>query len=332
MIPNNLSGMRIVRVLVTGGVGVIGVRVVRKLLDRGIEPVVFDLRPDFTLMADLLGQFNFVAGDVTDFDSLDRVLREQNIARIVHLAAFIDPDMGKQAFRSFNINTCGTVNLLEAARLVGIARFVSASSRAVYGETPHGVGEPGYKPLDEDHPKHPVSAYDVTKLAAEQMGKLYRDLHGIEFAGLRFAGIYGPGKQARHGKMSLRSRLVEDPFEGKPVHLERGGDQLDDIIYVDDVAEALVLAVLATRLNHHAYNIGTGKGQTLRHFADAVRVVIPKADIEIGPGLNPMGFDAHYYAILDISRARADFGYQPRFELVDGVRDYVESLHAIGHP
>ena len=156
------------RVLVTGGVGVIGVRVVRKLLERGIEPLVYDFRPDFSLMPDLVGRFEFVAGDVTDFGSLSRVVREQNIERIVHLAAFIDPDMGTQAFRSFNVNTHGTVNLLEAARLGGITRVVCASSRAVYGETPHGVGGPGYKPLDEDHPKHPVSAYDVTKLAAER--------------------------------------------------------------------------------------------------------------------------------------------------------------------
>jgi len=318
-----------VRVLVTGGVGVIGVRVVRKLLERGIEPLVYDFRPDFSLMPDLVGRFEFVAGDVTDFGSLSRVVREQNIERIVHLAAFIDPDMGTQAFRSFNVNTHGTVNLLEAARLGGITRVVCASSRAVYGETPHGVGGPGYKPLDEEHPKHPVSAYDVTKLAAEQLGKLYRDLYNIEYAALRFAGIYGPGKQARHGKMSLRSRMVEDPVNGKPVRLERGGDQLDDIVYVDDVAESLVLALVAKRLNHPAYNIGSGKGQTLRQFADAVRAAVPAADIEVGPGLNPMGFDVHYYAILDISRARDDLGYAPRFGLVEGVRDYVESLRGI---
>lgn len=320
------------RVLVTGGVGVIGVRVVRKLLQRGCEPLVYDSRADFSLMPDLVGQFEFVTGDITDFASLSGVLHGQHIDRIVHLAAYIDPDMGKQAFRSFNVNTRGTVNLLEAAHVGGIKRVVCASSRAVYGVTPEGVGSPGYKPLDEEHPKHPVSAYDVTKLAAELMGKLYRDLYGIEYAALRFAGIYGPGKQARHGKMSLRSRMVEDPLDGKPVRLAQGGDQLDDIIYVDDVAESLVLAVLAQRLDHPAYNIGSGKGQTLRQLADAVRTAVPGADIEVGPGLNPLGFDVHYYAILDISRARADFGYAPRFGLVEGVRDYVESLRGIKLP
>jgi len=217
-------------------------------------------------------------------------------------------------------------------RVLGISRFVHASRRGVYGETPHGVGAPGYKPLDEEHPKHPVSAYDVTKLAAEELGRLYRELHGIEFAALRFAGIYGPGKQARRGKMSLRSRMVEDPVYGRPVSLERGGDQLDDIVYVDDVAESLVLAATAKRLNHATYNIGSGKGQTLRQLADAVRAAVPEADIEVGPGLNPMGFDVHYYAILDFSRARDDLGYAPRFGLVEGVRDYVQSLRGIKLP
>ena len=129
--------------------------------------------------------------------------------------------------------------------------------------------------------------------------------------------------------MSLRSRMVEDPVYGRPVSLERGGDQLDDIVYVDDVAESLVLAATAKRLNHATYNIGSGKGQTLRQLADAVRAAVPEADIEVGPGLNPMGFDVHYYAILDFSRARDDLGYAPRFGLVEGVRDYVESLRGI---
>jgi len=317
------------RVLVTGGVGVIGARVVRKLTQRGFEPVVFDSRADFSLMADLAGHFEFVSGDVAEFISVERALGKQRIDAIIHLAAYIDPEMAKQAYRSFNVNTLGTVNVLEAARFAGISRFVHASSRAVYGETPRGVGEPGYQPLSEEHPKRPVSAYDVTKLAAEQMGKLYRDLHGIEFAALRFAGIYGPGKQARHGKMSLRSRLVEDPMIGKPVWLGQGGGQLDDIIYVDDVAEALLQAATAKRLTYDAYNIGSGKGQTLCQFADAVRVAVPGADIVIGPGLNPLGFDVHYYSILDISRAHEDFGFVPKFGLADGVRDYVQTLEAM---
>jgi UDP-glucose 4-epimerase len=319
----------IMRVLVTGGVGVVGCVVVRKLLGRGIEPVVCDLRPDFALLPDLIDRIEFTMADVTDLRAVKRVLHDYHIDRIVHLAAFIDPDMDQQPFRAFSVNAGGTANMLEAARLSGITRFIFSSSRAVYGNTPRGVGEPGYRPLDEEHPKQPSKAYDVTKLAAEQLGQVYREAYGIEFSALRFAGIYGPGKQARHGRMSLRSRLVEDPLSGKPVRIKEGGDQLDDMIYVEDVAEALVQAVLANRLNYGAYNIASGKGQTIREFADAVRAVIPDADIEVGPGLNPFGFDVHYYAIFDISRARKDFGWEPRFDLQAGVRDYVKRLRTL---
>jgi UDP-glucose 4-epimerase len=317
------------RVLVTGGVGVVGSFVVRKLLLHKIEPVVCDLRADFSLLPDLADRVEFIAADVTDFDAVTGVLRTTGIDRIIHLAAFIDPDMDKQPFRAFTVNVRGTANMLEAAHHAGIARFVFSSSRAVYGNTPTGVGQSGYRPLDEEHPKRPIKAYDVTKLAAEQLGQVYRNTFEMEFSALRFAGIYGPGKQARHGKMSLRSRLVEDPVNGRPIRVAQGGDQLDDMIYVDDVAEALVQAVLAERLSFGAYNIASGRGQTIRQFADAVRAVVPGADIEVGPGLNPLGFDVHYYAIFDISRAQKDFGFEPRFNLISGVRDYVERLRSL---
>jgi UDP-glucose 4-epimerase len=163
-------------------------------------------------------------------------------------------------------------------------------------------------------------------LAAEQLGNVYREAFGLEFAALRFAGIYGPGKQARHGRMSLRGRIVEDAVEGKPVTLARGGDQLDDMIYVEDAAAGLVQATLAARLNYNAYNIASGVGHSLRQFADAVKAVIPGARIEIGPGANAMGFDVNRAAIFDTSRARGDFGFVPRFDLRQGVADYIATL------
>ncbi|MDP2619995.1 MAG: NAD-dependent epimerase/dehydratase family protein [Hyphomicrobiales bacterium] len=317
------------QVLVTGGVGVIGAWVTRKLVERGLRPVVLDLRPDFSLVPDLEGQLDFVSADITDLDAVTRLLKERGIDRIAHLAVYMAPDMDEQPFRAFSINAQGTVSMLEAAQRTGVTRFVYASSRAVYGETPHGVGEPGYQPLGEEHPKHPIKAYDVCKLTGEHMGQVYRNAFGLEFAALRFAGIYGPGKQARHGKFSLRSRLVEDPFAGKPVRIPGGGDQLDDMIYVDDAAEGIVLATLADRLPHAAYNIASGRGQTLQDFAAAVRAAIPGADIEIGPGSNPLGSDVHYYAIYDITRAREDLGFEPRFDLTAGIRDYVKKLQRL---
>ncbi len=317
------------RILVTGGVGVNGAVVTRKLLDRGITPVVVDRRADFSLVNDIKDRFEFSELDITDFAAVTSFVSAQNIDRIIHLAAFIDPNMDSEPYRSFMVNSLGTANLLEAAKQSNIKRFVYASTRAVYGELPENVGSADYQLIAEDHPKRPLLSYDSTKLAAENLGQVYRTVFGIEFAALRFSAIYGPGKQERHGKMSLRSRLVEDPFIGRPVHLQKGGDQIDDLIYVDDAAEGMVLAALSDKLPGSAYNIASGKGRTLRQFADAVRASVPGAVIEIGPGLNPLGFSVNRAGIFDIRRAEADFGFKPKYDLDTGVKDYVDSLRRL---
>jgi len=317
------------RILVTGGLGVNGAVVTRQLVERGVRPLVTDYRGDFSLIPGLRDRLDFVQGDVTDLQFVTGLLKKERVDAIIHLAAFISPDMEREPFRSFLVNTQGSAYLLEAAHQAGIRRFVTASSRAVYGPTPENVGSPGYELIGEEFPKRPINAYDVTKLAAEQLGSVYRQFLGLEFAALRFAGIYGPGKQARHGKMSLRSRLVEDPVEGRPVKVARGGDQLDDMIYVEDAAAALIKAAFAKHLSFAAYNIGSGVGHTIKEYADAVRAIIPDAVIEVGPGGNPLGFDVNRAAIFDVSRAKSDFGFEAQFDLQEGIRDYIARFRAM---
>jgi UDP-glucose 4-epimerase len=314
------------KVLVTGGLGVNGSWVTRKLVERGLRPLVLDTGKDLSLVADIAGKFDLAAVDITNFEAVAAFLAGQKPDAIIHLAAYIAPDMDVQPFRSFEVNARGTVNLMEGAVRSNIKRFIYASSRSVYGELPADVGAAGYRPVEEDYIRRPFGAYGVTKLASETMGSVYRTSFGLEFAALRFAGIYGPGKQARHGKLALRSRLVEDPFRGNPVSVPAGGDQQDDMIYVDDVAEGLVQAALVKQLPHSAYNVASGLGQTIKQFADAVRKAIPQAKIEVGDGLNYYGTPVNTYAIFDISRARRDFGFNPRFSLISGIADYVERL------
>jgi len=92
----------------------------------------------------------------------------------------------------------------------------------------------------------------------------------------------------------------------------------------------MVLAALADKLPDVAYNIASGQGRTLQDFAAAVRDAVPGAAIEIGPGLNPLGFSVNRAAIFDISRASRDFGFRPRHDLASGVRAYVDALRRMG--
>ena len=320
-----------VNVLVTGGLGVNGSSVTRQLVAAGHVPVVLENRPDLSLVADIADRFPVVTGDITDLDFLVDAVRDHAVDRIVHMAALMPGQVQADPHLGFVVNALGAVNVFEAARRTGVARVVFTSSKAAYGEiVAPEHRHPVYEPIREDHPSRPVIVYDVCKVAAEGMGRNCRRDHGIEFAALRFGTIFGPGKLVRHGKVSILSQILESAAAGVPVSIPRGGDQGDDMVYVEDVAAGVVQAVLAERLDHDTYNVASGRVSTLHDFAAAVRATFPDAVIEIGPGLDYLQMGVDYYSVFDLSRARADFGYEPQFDLAAGVRHYVETMRRLG--
>jgi UDP-glucose 4-epimerase len=316
-------------ILLTGGLGVIGAWVTRKLVERGYRPVVLENRIDLSLMSDdVVQNIVLVEGDITNLDGLVRIFGEHKIQRVVHMAVLI-PGIQTELLKGFEVNATGTVKVLEAATRVGVERVVYTSSRAAYGHIDGPFAHPQYRPIAEDHAQRPFLVYDVCKVAAEGMGRNYARMRGLQFVALRFAQIYGPGK-LRHGPYGIFSQLIENPLAGKPVKVPRGGEQRDDVIYVDDVAEAIVLATLKEQLAYDTYNISRGVGTTLHDFADAVRLAVPNAQIEIGPGLDYHGLGANYCGIMDNTRARNDLGFKPKFDLVGGVAHYVKTMQQLG--
>lgn len=312
-------------ILVTGGLGVNGAWVTARLAGLGYTPVVFENREDFSLLPDgVRERITLVQGDVTDLDSLETAIKTHRIQRVIHMAAVIDGQ--SDPAQAFAVNASGTVNVLEAAVRHSVERVVYTSSRAVYGHVDDASAHPTYAPITEDHCQQPRRVYDVTKCVGEGMGNNFADRYGLQFVALRFAQIYGPGKSVRHGSLGLFSRLVEGPLAGEAVAIEKGGDQRDDLIYVGDVADAVVRAALHPAPRHRAYNISSNTGTTLHDFADAVRAAIPEARIEIGPGTDYHGLGVHYYGIMDNSRAREDLGFTPRYDLMQGVAHYVRTL------
>jgi UDP-glucose 4-epimerase len=316
-------------ILLTGGLGVNGAWVTRKLVERGYRPVVLENRIDTSLLGDgIAGKIDLVEADITDLDALLRIFAKYQIQRVVHMAALIT-GIQTELLRGFEVNATGTAKVLEAASKAGVERVVYTSSRAAYGHIDGPNAHPTYEPITENHPQRPFLVYDVCKVASEGMGRNYARMHGLQFVALRFAQIYGPGKLQRHGPYGLFSQLVESPFAGKPVKIPRGGDQRDDVIYVADIAEAIVLTVLHPHPAYDVYNISRGVGTTLHDFADAVKKVVPTAQIEIGNGLDYHGLGASYCGIMDNARARTDLGFEPKFDLNRGVAHYVETMRRL---
>lgn len=316
-------------ILVTGGLGVNGAPVLRKLVKRGLKLTVLDARTDLSLLdAATVAGLEVVCGDCTDMSLVEDLLRAREIRTVVHMAAIV-AEAQQMPLDAFRVNAYGTTQLLDLAGRHGIKRFVFTSSRGVYGEQSGDTAHPVYRPIGEDDPLRPARVYDVCKVAAEGMGRNYAAIHGIEFIALRFATIYGPGKTLRHRNYGILSTLIERGLAGEPVRIAKGGDQKDDIIYVEDAAEAIVTAATHPRPGHAVYNISHGVGVTLHDLADAVRAYNPQADIEIGPGLNYMGWDVNYAGVLDNRRAAATLGFRPRFDLKAAVADYAERLRSL---
>lgn len=317
------------KVLITGGMGVIGAETSRKFVKEGHRPLIYARHRDETLIRDILDKVDIELGDILDFPRLLDVIKTHRVTHIVHAAAFVGAVSQANPALSVQVNVTGTVNVLEAARLFEVRRVVYTSAKGIYGPILGEYAHPTYKPLPEDHPKNPVRIYDAAKLMGEHVGLYYQAAMGVDVVVLRFATTYGPGKTARHGKMGITSQVVENPANGLPFHLPGGGDQKDDFIYNKDSALGIYLACLAENLRTRVFNIGSGVGVTLNDVARVLRRHLPNADIEIGPGLNFMGLPFSAYSVYDVSRAEQELGFKPEYDLEAGIGDYLESLERL---
>jgi UDP-glucose 4-epimerase len=317
-----------VNILVTGGLGVNGAWVTRKLLSRGLSVVVVDRQKDLSLLGSDRHEVEMIDVDIMDVDAMFTILKQRQIECVVHMAALIS-GLQENPLEGFRVNALGSVQLLDAALRAGVKRFVYTSSRAAYGSLDGEHAYPSYKPVREDYRLAGSRVYDTTKVSTELMGRNFARL-GIEFVALRFATIFGPGKLVRHGPMGIYSRLVENAMLGAPLRISKGGEERDDVIYVDDIAEACVAAVVHSKPKYDAYNISRCIGTTLGEFASEVKRVLPAADIDIGPGLDPLGLGVSYFGVLDNSRARDDLGFSPKFDLRSGIQDYIARMGEFG--
>lgn len=318
-------------ILLTGGMGAIGSWVARELIEAGHHLVLYDARADFSLIPDLEGRVEVVTGDLLDLPSLIRTSLEKKVERILHLAAMMPSSAQANPYQGFQVNALGTMNVLEAARIAGVRRMVYTSSKGVYGPIRGEYAHPTYRPVTEDHPTLPNSVYGATKLMGEHMGLNYVRNYGLDFVALRFGSTYGPGKLGRHGIVGIHSAVIEAAMAGQETRIPQGEEQVDDMVYNADTAHAIVLACFAQDLEHRVFNIATGTGCTMLDLARAVKKLFPQAVIEVGPGLDYYGGGGGY-SVFDISRARQELGYTPRFSLEAGVQHYVEAMGRLGIP
>jgi UDP-glucose 4-epimerase len=292
-------------VLVTGGAGFIGSHVVDRLNAAGQRPRIFDLRrsPHHPR-----GAVPEVRGDLADLARLTRSMR--GCDAVVHLAAAADVARVRDApTEAEERNARGTLNVLEAARRAGVRRVVYASTIWVYSDS--GVG-----PVDETVPLHPPAhLYTATKLAGELYCHSYHELYGLEYTILRFGIPYGP----RARPSAVIPRFVSRALAGEPLTVAGDGRQSRRFVYVEDLADAVVLALAPVAANR-VYNLVGSDDVTVAEVAETVRDVVGGGDVVRIPARTGD------FAGAPVSGARAEeeLGWTPSTPFREGVRRYVE--------
>lgn len=311
-------------IVVTGGMGFIGLHTTRRFLDQG-EPVVvthYRVRraPDF--IADELGKGLAVETiDVTSPHDVAEVVRKHQGTGIVHLAV---PGLGGLTpAEEYRVNMQGLLNVLEAGRMFGVRRVTVASSITVYAGLSRGPFEEG-----ATLPMESRNSTEGYKKAWEILALLYGAQTGLDVQMLRLGGIYGP---LYHSMANLASRLTHAAVRSRPLDLAagRGGvpfdDDDNDWCYVKDCAEGIRRAYTAESLPHPIYNIGGGVGASNHELVDAVRAVAPQFEAKLQPGRNPRARQNNF---MDLARTKAEIGYAPEYDVRRGIADYASWLKA----
>ncbi len=289
------------RVLVTGGAGFIGRRVVRALIQGGADVTVADKQPFPGGVVD--GGVRTVLGDLRDPDIAAQALGRR-IDAVVHLAALTSVLRSvKDPAGTYEVNVAVTARLLELARENEAGTFLFASTNAVAGDVGHNV-------ITEQTPLRPMTPYGATKAAAEMLLSCYAAAYGINACSLRFSNVYGPGMAA---KDSFVPRLMRAARSGTGVDVYGDGAQLRDLIHVDDLVQGLLTA---WRAGHKGpLIVASGHSDTVNDLVAAARRVtgaqIPVRHVPPKPGEMPA-------VLVDISAARA-LGYRPAHNLESGL-------------
>ena len=317
-------------VLITGA-GLIGCHTAALLAARGQRPVLLDLRPAPQAIASLLPEGSAIieSADVRDRAAMLALLQRHKIEAVVHTAAALSLAIRATPTLAADVNLLGTVNLLEAARSVGLRRFVFASSTTVMFPA---FRRPQTAPVKEDLALHtvserPATLYAASKLAGEFFVQQYAEQFGLSCAVLRYSavlGLWGGPNNSIPGKL-MAHLLGEGAAAGRvaitdPLMLWSGGE---DFIDARDVAAANIAALDAPSLSSPVFNIASGRMASYADFSAAAGQVRP--DLTQEPVTLPStGFSGFPYPRdqpFDVSLARTELGFAAAHDLESSLRE-----------
>jgi UDP-glucose 4-epimerase len=298
------------RVLVTGGAGFIGSHLAARLVTDGHTVRLLDnfatgRRSNIDAIG---GDAELVEGDIQSYERAHNAVRGCEL--VFHQAALPSvPRSIQDPLTSNATNVVGTLNILLAARDEGVRRVVFASSSSVYGANPA-------LPKHEDLPALPISPYATAKLASEGYCRSFGVGYGLETVALRYFNVFGPRQDPTSQYAAVIPNFIAALLENRPVTIFGDGEQSRDFTHVDNVVQANLLAMDAPEVTGKVFNVACGRKVTLNELvAELQELIGSDADTIYAPA-RP-GDVRH--SLADLTRARAELGYEPEVALREGL-------------
>jgi nucleoside-diphosphate-sugar epimerase len=295
------------KILITGANGFIGSHTTLLMETLGHEVIPIDVvprSPDLSLLGIKASSHIMNVTDSAAFRALCEKEKPTHIFHAAHPPRDETPTVLNYCYHAMT-------NILEAAKELKMKRVVYSSSASIYGP----LQKPDGSLVKEDDAVtiYPTYFYRAAKTVSEWMGNFYKEKHGVDFLALRYSSVYGPGLyrsiplELKRGVLGQLSR----PFLTRP---------LDDLIYVDDVVDAVRRALFADKPLSRAYNIGLDKAYTSEDLVRAIRKALPELKFEIGRHPNAAEVAPHRLrSPLDVSLAKRELGWAPTIYLEDGI-------------
>ena len=307
------------RVMITGGVGLIGSTIADQLLEQNVEHiVVLDnlVRGRVENLAPALasGRVTLVEGDIRDLEMVQRTMAGCDI--VFHQAAIRITQCAEEPRLAHEVLSGGSFNVFETAATLGVSKVVAASSASVYGLA-------DVFPTSESH--HPYgnrTLYGAAKVFNEGVLRAFHDTHGLDYVALRYFNVYGPRMDIHGVYTEVLVRWMDRITAGQPPLILGDGTTTMDFVYIDDIARAN-LAAASSDATDKVYNVASGVETSLNELAQTLLEVMGRPDLtpEYGPERK---VNAVPRRLADIDSARTDLGFVAEVSLEDGLRRLVE--------
>jgi UDP-glucose 4-epimerase len=318
---NYSNGYQGKKVLVTGGLGFIGSTLSYRLVDMGAKVTIVDsLIPEYGgnlfNIHGIEDKVKVNVSDVRDRSSMDYLVQGQDY--IFNLAGTLShTDSMKDPFTDLEINCVAQLSILESCRKNNSGvKILFAGTRGQYGKA-------DYLPVDEKHLMHPTDVNGINNIAGEWYHILYNNVYGIQSCSLRLTNTFGPRHQMKHHRQGIINWFVRQIIDGAKVRIYGDGQQIRDTNYVDDVVEALLLAMASEKTNGEVYNIG-GFPINLKDIVEKMIAVHGKGEYELVPFPNESKQIEIGDYVADYSKFKNATGWTPENDVESGLKKTFE--------